>query len=133
MSNARTLLCAVPQPVAVVRKTGSRRSLHLALAAGLIMGFQGLTAGPAAVATIPTGLLARPAVAPQVAAPQVQEDITVRICMSSTLAVLGEFERAEDWCARLQAGARETMLWICGLVGGALLLTSVVEYVARFW
>jgi putative Mn2+ efflux pump MntP len=34
---------------------------------------------------------------------------------------------------RLQAGARETMLWICGLVGGALLFTSVVEYAARFW
>ena len=34
---------------------------------------------------------------------------------------------------RLQAGAHETMLWIFGLVGGALLFTSVVEYVARYW
>jgi cytochrome c biogenesis protein CcdA len=33
---------------------------------------------------------------------------------------------------RLQAGARETMLWIFGLVGGGLLVWSVVEYVARF-
>jgi cytochrome c biogenesis protein CcdA len=33
---------------------------------------------------------------------------------------------------RLQAGARETMLWIAGLVGGALLVWSVIEYVARF-
>src|SRR5262245_50973777 len=33
---------------------------------------------------------------------------------------------------RLQAGARETMIWIFGLVGGALLVTSVIEYVARF-
>ncbi len=72
MSNARTLLCAVPQPVADPRKTGSRRrSLHLALVAGLIMGFQGLTAGPAAVATLPSALLARPA-----AVAQVQQDIT---------------------------------------------------------
>ncbi|MBB3018675.1 hypothetical protein FHR70_001729 [Microvirga lupini] len=78
MSNARTLLCAVPQPVADVRKTGSRRSIHLALVAGLIMGFQGLTAGPAAVATIPTALLARPA-----AAPQVQADITGSVVTAS--------------------------------------------------
>jgi cytochrome c biogenesis protein CcdA len=33
---------------------------------------------------------------------------------------------------RLQAGAHETMLWIFGLVGGALLVTSVIEYVARY-
>jgi len=33
---------------------------------------------------------------------------------------------------RLQAGARETMLWILGLVGGGLLVTSVAEYLARF-
>ena len=33
---------------------------------------------------------------------------------------------------RVQAGARETMLWIFGLVGGALLFSSVVEYIARF-
>jgi cytochrome c biogenesis protein CcdA len=34
---------------------------------------------------------------------------------------------------RLQAGARETVLWIFGLAGGALLASSVAEYVARFW
>jgi cytochrome c biogenesis protein CcdA len=33
---------------------------------------------------------------------------------------------------RLQAGARETMLRIFGLVGSALLATSVLEYVVRF-
>jgi cytochrome c biogenesis protein CcdA len=32
---------------------------------------------------------------------------------------------------RLQAGARETMLWIAGLVGGGLLVWSVVEVIAR--
>jgi cytochrome c biogenesis protein CcdA len=37
-----------------------------------------------------------------------------------------------DLRERLQAGARETMLWILGLVGGALLVTSAIEYVARF-
>jgi len=61
MSNARTLLCAVPQPVADGRKTGNRRrSFHLALAASLVIGLQGLTAGPAAVATLPSALLAKP-------------------------------------------------------------------------
>lgn len=33
---------------------------------------------------------------------------------------------------RLQAGARTTMLWIVGLVGGGLLVHGVVEYVVRF-
>ena len=33
---------------------------------------------------------------------------------------------------RLQAGARETMLWIFWLVGPALLLWSIAEYIARF-
>jgi Transglycosylase SLT domain len=65
MSNARTLLCAVPQPVADERKTVSyRRFLHFTLVAGLMAGLQGLTAGPAAVATLPSALLARPMVAP---------------------------------------------------------------------
>jgi cytochrome c biogenesis protein CcdA len=41
--------------------------------------------------------------------------------------------RYADLRQRLQAGARATMLWICGLAGGALLVTSVVEYAARFW
>ncbi|WP_262270939.1 lytic transglycosylase domain-containing protein [Microvirga yunnanensis] len=63
MSNARTLLCAVPQPVADVRKTGRRRFLHLTLAAGLLLGLQGLAAGPAAVATLPSALMARPVAA----------------------------------------------------------------------
>ena len=40
--------------------------------------------------------------------------------------------RYADLRERLQAGARETMLWIFGLVGGALLVSSIVEYIARF-
>jgi cytochrome c biogenesis protein CcdA len=40
--------------------------------------------------------------------------------------------RYADIRARLQAGARETMLWIFALVGGGLFVTSVVEYVARY-
>jgi cytochrome c biogenesis protein CcdA len=40
--------------------------------------------------------------------------------------------RYADLRERLQAGARETMLWIFGLVGGGLLVLSVVEYIARF-
>jgi hypothetical protein len=40
--------------------------------------------------------------------------------------------RYADLKERLQAGARETMLWIFGLVGGALLIWSVAEYIARF-
>ena len=45
------------------------------------------------------------------------------IGLAMLLADLGE---------RLQAGARETILWIFGLVGGGLLVWSIVEYVARF-
>jgi cytochrome c biogenesis protein CcdA len=33
---------------------------------------------------------------------------------------------------RLEAGARETLSWIFGLVGGALLVTSIIELAARF-
>lgn len=33
---------------------------------------------------------------------------------------------------RLQAGARATMLWVFGLVGGGLLVSGVMEYIARF-
>jgi cytochrome c biogenesis protein CcdA len=40
--------------------------------------------------------------------------------------------RYADLRERLQAGAHETMLWIFGLVGGGLLVWSVVEYIARF-
>jgi hypothetical protein len=40
--------------------------------------------------------------------------------------------RYADLQARLQAGARETMLWLFGLVGGGLLVWSVAEYTARF-
>jgi hypothetical protein len=62
-----------------VRKTGIRhRSLHLALVAGLILGFQGLTAGPAAVATLPSALLARPA-----ALPQAQQEVTGSVVTAS--------------------------------------------------
>jgi hypothetical protein len=40
--------------------------------------------------------------------------------------------RYADLKDRLQAGARETMLWIFGLVGGGLLVSSVAEYIGRF-
>jgi hypothetical protein len=40
--------------------------------------------------------------------------------------------RYADLRERLQAGARETMLWILGLVGGGLLVWSIVEYIALF-
>ena len=40
--------------------------------------------------------------------------------------------RFADIRERLQAGARDTMLWIIGLVGGGLLFSSVVEYIVRF-
>ena len=43
-----------------------------------MLGLQGLTAGPAAVATLPSALLARP-----FAAPQVREDITGSVVMAS--------------------------------------------------
>ena len=48
--------------------------------------------------------------------------------------VLGErlAARYADLRERLQAGARTTMLWIAGLVGAGLLVTSVVEYIARY-
>jgi hypothetical protein len=66
MSNARTLLCAVPQPVADLRKPGrSRRSLRLAFAVGCMMGVQAVTAGPAAVATLPSALLEKRSALPE--------------------------------------------------------------------
>jgi cytochrome c biogenesis protein CcdA len=40
--------------------------------------------------------------------------------------------RYADIRERLQAGARSTMLWVFGLVGGGLLVSSLVEYIARF-
>lgn len=40
--------------------------------------------------------------------------------------------RYADLRERLQTGAHTTVLWILGLVGGGLLVTGVVEYVARF-
>jgi cytochrome c biogenesis protein CcdA len=33
---------------------------------------------------------------------------------------------------RLQAGAREMLVWVFGLVGGGLLVTSAIEYVFRY-
>lgn len=76
-TNARTLLCAVPQPVADVRKHHSRHSLRLFLTVGLILGFQTVSAGPAAVATLPSALTARPyAVAPVAAAMTVPDVFT---------------------------------------------------------
>lgn len=41
---------------------------------------------------------------------------------------------AESYAAlrqRLESGARETMLWVAGLIGGALFVTGVIELVAR--
>jgi hypothetical protein len=77
-TNARTLLCAVPQPVAGPRKGGqSRHLLRLSLALGLMVGFQAFTAGPAAVATLPSALAARPfAMAPVAAAVEVPPAFT---------------------------------------------------------
>jgi cytochrome c biogenesis protein CcdA len=40
--------------------------------------------------------------------------------------------RYANFRVQLQAGARETMLWIFGFVGGGLLVWSLVEYIARF-
>lgn len=57
-SHARTLLCAVPQPIAAQRKDGRRRTVRVVLALGLMVAFQGATAGPAAVATLPTSPMA---------------------------------------------------------------------------
>lgn len=58
-SHARTLLCAVPQPVADLREgSRRRRTVRVALALGLMVGFQGVTAGPAAVATLPIAMAA---------------------------------------------------------------------------
>ncbi|WP_150117551.1 transglycosylase SLT domain-containing protein [Microvirga vignae] len=76
-SNARTLLCAVPQPVADPRQGGRRRrTVRVALALGLMVGFQGVTAGPAAVATLPTALAEyNPPVKPLVAADPVTASV----------------------------------------------------------
>jgi hypothetical protein len=41
-------------------------------------------------------------------------------------------ERYADLTLRLQQGARETALWVAGLVGGGLSVTSAIELVARF-
>jgi hypothetical protein len=64
----RTLLCAVPQPVGDMRKGNGRlrsHSLRLFLTVGLMLGVQAVNAGPAAVATLPSALTARPfAIAP---------------------------------------------------------------------
>jgi len=41
---------------------------------------------------------------------------------------------AEPYAAlrqRLESGARETMLWVAGLVGGGLFVTGTIELVAR--
>ncbi|MCB5176371.1 transglycosylase SLT domain-containing protein [Microvirga lenta] len=72
-TNARTLLCAVPQPVAAPRTTTGRHSLRLLAAVSMMIGFQAFTAGPAAVATLPSALNARPfAVAPVAAATAIE-------------------------------------------------------------
>src|SRR5690606_14137815 len=62
-TNARTLLCAVPQPVGNAPKRYSlkdRLTLRLLATLGLVAGFQVATVGPAAVATLPSALSARP-------------------------------------------------------------------------
>jgi hypothetical protein len=41
-------------------------------------------------------------------------------------------ERYADLRERLQTGAHQTMLWVVGLVGCGILITGVIEYVARF-
>jgi cytochrome c biogenesis protein CcdA len=41
-------------------------------------------------------------------------------------------ERYAALRARLQAGAHQTMLWVLGVVGSVLLVTSSIEYVVRF-
>jgi hypothetical protein len=41
-------------------------------------------------------------------------------------------ERYAGLTVRLQQGARETALWVAGLVGGALSVTSAIELVARW-
>ena len=41
---------------------------------------------------------------------------------------------AEPYAAlrrRLESGARETMLWVAGLVGGGLFVTGMIELVVR--
>jgi len=64
-SNGRTLLCAVPQPVADTRQGGlCRQSVRVTFALGLLVGVQGVTAGPAAVATLPTAMIKTPPAAP---------------------------------------------------------------------
>jgi hypothetical protein len=55
------------------------------------------------------------------------------VLLAGQVAFGGRLEaRYADLRARLEAGARGTMLWIAGLVGGGLLFWSVVEYVARY-
>lgn len=46
--------------------------------------------------------------------------------------VVGEQERYAGLKLRLQKGARETALWIAGVVGGGLFIRSAIDLVARF-
>ncbi|MGO4573080.1 transglycosylase SLT domain-containing protein [Microvirga sp. 2TAF3] len=64
-TNVRTPHGAAPHSVRGVLKTYGRqgsRPLRILLALSLMVGFQGMTAAPAAVATLPSALLARPLV-----------------------------------------------------------------------
>src|SRR5215203_3015094 len=73
VTKASTPQGATAHPMRAAREMDGRsssRSLRLALALGLMMGFQGMTAGPAAVATLPSAWTARPfALAPVIAPP----------------------------------------------------------------
>src|SRR3954452_12060354 len=80
MATAKVPLHAVPRPVRDARHNGGsakRRALKTILALGLMIGFEGMTAGPAAVATLPTQLTA-----PQLTA---QADLAKQISFSPSL------------------------------------------------
>lgn len=78
-TNTRTLLCAVPQPVADARECRNHRPLRLLLALGLAVGLQGMTSGPAAVATLPSALIARPLAPVPQPAPEAKPIITASL------------------------------------------------------
>ncbi|MBM6592555.1 transglycosylase SLT domain-containing protein [Microvirga pudoricolor] len=62
MATAKVPLHAVPRPVQGARhlkRSAKRRTLKTILALGLMIGFQGMTAGPAAVATTPSRFVHR--------------------------------------------------------------------------
>src|ERR687890_755109 len=81
MITARARLCRVPQPFGDRRNPGrSRRSLRLAFAVGCMMGVQAVTAGPAAVATLPSALLEKRSALPE------QPVVTASVAFTPKLA-----------------------------------------------